>query len=111
MNDPAKNPPAGDGAYAAGIEMMDRGEPPAAVEKKLVEMGLTAEAAQGIIASYSGATAQAASSDGKIQIWGGAAALGLGIVGVATGSVTSWFAVLVGGANVFLGWKKGKKPD
>ena len=108
MTDPTKNQAGGDGAYALGIEMMDRGEPPAAVEKKLVEMGLTSEAAKGIIASYSGATAQAVSSDGKTQMWGGAAALGLGIVGVAVGSVTSWLAVIVGGANVFLGWKKSK---
>jgi hypothetical protein len=109
MTDPAKQQPTVDGAYALGIEMMDRGEPPAAVEKKLVEMGLTAEAAKGIIASYSGATAQAVSSDGKTQMMGGGAALALGIVGVAIGSVTSWLAVAVGGVNVFLGWKKSRK--
>ena len=89
--------------------MMDRGEPPAAVEKKLVDMGLTPEAAKGIIASYSGATAQAESSDGKSQIQFGALALGLGIVGVFFGSVTSWLAVLVGGANVAMGWSKKRR--
>ena len=101
--------PAVDGAYALGIEMMDRGEPPAVVEKKLVEMGLTSEAAKGIISSYSGATAQAESSDGKSQMQFGGAALALGLVGIAMGSVTSWFAVLAGGASVFLGWRKSKK--
>jgi hypothetical protein len=111
MTDPANKPPVGDGAYALGIEMMDRGEPPAVVEKKLGEMGLTPEAAKGIIASYSGATAQAASSDGKTQMLGGAAALALGTVGVAMGSVTSWLAVVVGGANVFLGWSKRRKSS
>jgi hypothetical protein len=35
MTDPAQQP-VGDGAYALGIEMMDRGESPAVVEKKLV---------------------------------------------------------------------------
>ena len=109
MTDPVKNQSAADGAYAAGIEMMDRGEPPAAVEKKLVEMGLTAEAAKGIIASYAGATAQAESSDGKSQMQLGGLALGLGVVGVFFGSVTSWLAVLIGGANLVMGWSKRKK--
>jgi hypothetical protein len=108
MTDPAQKQSAADGAYALGIEMMDRGEPPAAVEKKLVEMGLTAEAARGIISSYSGATAQAESSDGKSQMQIGGVALALGLVGLAMGSVTSWLAVIAGGANVFLGWKKSK---
>jgi len=109
MSEAAGSQRAQDGAYALGIEMMDRGETPAAVEKKLVEMGLTPEAAKGIIASYSGATAQAESSDGKSQIQLGAVALGLGIVGVFFGSVTSWLAVVVGGANVAMGWSKKRR--
>jgi hypothetical protein len=98
-----------DGAYAMGIEMLDRGESPAAVEQKLIAMGLTQEAAKGIVTSYSGATAQAASSDGKTEMLFGALACAGGIVVLltsGTGSFVGWLGTFGGAFNVYRGWSK-----
>lgn len=98
-----------DGAYALGIEMLDRGEPPAAVERKLIEMGCTAEAAKTIVASYSKATAQAASSDGKLDMQLGGLAFALGVIDLlysGIGSIIGWFVTLAGAFNVYRGWSK-----
>jgi hypothetical protein len=98
-----------DGAYALGIEMLDRGEPPAAVERKLIEMGCTADAANRIVGSYSNATAQAASSDGKLEMQFGGVALALGVLDLiysGGGSVIAWFVTLGGAFNVYRGWSK-----
>lgn len=99
----------GDGAYALGIEMLDRGEPPAAVEQKLIEMGLTADAAKGIVASYAGVTAQAASSDGKTEMQFGALAAGGGVLVLlysGIGALTGWLGILAGTIGVYRGWSK-----
>jgi hypothetical protein len=98
-----------DGAYALGIEMLDRGEPAAAVEQKLVGMGVTPEAAKKIVTSYSRASSQAASSDGKMEMQLGAVVVAAGVLDVlysGVGSVVAWLVILVGLFNVYRGWAK-----
>lgn len=98
-----------DGAYALGIEMLDRGESPAVVEQKLVAMGLTTDAAKGIVTSYAGATAQAASSDGKTEMQFGALAFVGGIAVLlysGTDSFIGWLGMVAGAVNVYRGWSK-----
>ncbi|HTI37304.1 MAG TPA: hypothetical protein VL484_07100 [Vicinamibacterales bacterium] len=98
-----------DGAYALGIEMLDRGDPPSAVEQKLVEMGCTPAAASKIVSSYSKATAQAASSDGKTEMQFAAVTAGGGVlVLLYTGmdSLVGWFGLLAGGVSAYRGWSK-----
>ena len=98
-----------DGAYAVGIEMLDRGESPANVERKLIEMGLTAEAAKGIVSSYSSATAQVESSDGKTEMQFGAVAFGGGILVLlvsGVGSLVGWLGMIGGAVSVYRGWAK-----
>jgi hypothetical protein len=98
-----------DGAYALGIEMLDRGDPPATVERKLIEMGVTADGAKTIVASYSKATAQAASSDGKLEMQLGGLVLGLGVLDLVysgPGSLVAWLVTLAGAFNVYRGWSK-----
>ena len=103
-----------DGAYALGIEMLDRGEPPAAVEKKLTEMGVTTEGAKKIIASYSAATNQAASSDGKTEMLFSAVAAGGGVVVLlvsGVGSLVGWLGLLGGSFNFYRGWSKRRSAS
>ena len=107
MTDPTESPV--DGAYALGIEMLDRGDPPAAVEEKLIQMGLTATAAKKIVASYSQATKQAASSDGKTEMRFGALVAGGGVVVLlvsGVGSVIGWLGLLAGTFKVYRGWSQ-----
>lgn len=103
-----------DGAYALGIEMLDRGEPPATVEKKLIEMGVTAEGAKKIIASYSAASSQAASADGKTEMQFGAVVAGGGVVVLLVsgiGSLVGWLGVLGGSFNFYRGWSKRRSTS
>lgn len=98
-----------DGAYALGIEMLDRGESPAAVERKLIEMGCTTEGAKTIVGSYSKATAQAASSDGKLAMQLGGLVFALGVVDLfysGIGNIIAWFVTLGGAFNLYHGWSK-----
>lgn len=98
-----------DGAYALGIEMLDRGETPAAVERKLIEMGCTPAAAKTIIGSYSKATEQAAGSDGRLDMQLGGVVLALGLVDLfysGVGNIIAWFVTLGGAFNVYRGWSK-----
>jgi hypothetical protein len=98
-----------DGAYAQAIEMLDRGESPAAVEQKLIAMGVTAAAAKGILASYAGATAQAASSDGKTEMQFGALSSGGGLLVLlysGIGSVVGWLGLVAGAVSIYRGWSK-----
>ena len=94
--------------------MLDRGEPPAAVEQKLIEMGLTAEAAKKIIASYTAATNQAAGSDGKTEMQFGALVVGAGAATLlfsGVGSLIGWLGVLGGSFNFYRGWSKRKAAN
>jgi hypothetical protein len=98
-----------DGAYALGIEMLDRGEPPAAVERKLIDMGCTVETAETIIGSHTKAAAQAASSDGRLDIQLGGLAFALGVLDLfysGVGDIIAWFVTLGGAFNVYRGWSK-----
>lgn len=97
---------AADGAYGLGIEMLDRGESPAAVEKKLIETGLSPEAAKGIVESYTRATAQAQSEGGRTEMLQGALVAGGGLLVILyTGSVLGWLGIILGGVQVFRGWR------
>lgn len=103
-----------DGAYAVGIEMLDRGEPPAAVEKKLIEMGVTVDGAKKIIASYSAATRQVDSSDGKTEMQFGAVTAGGGLVVLlvsGVGSLIGWLGLLGGTFGLYRGWSKRRSAQ
>lgn len=103
----AANRPVVDGAYALAIEMLDRGESPAAVEQRLVEMGLSEEAAKGIVASYSRATAQARSAGGKTEMLQGALVCGASLLVIlfSSGSYVGVFGIILGGIQFFRGWR------
>jgi hypothetical protein len=97
---------AADGAYALGIEMLDRGEPPAVVEKELIEAGSSPEAAKSIVESYSRATVEAQSEGGRTEMMQGALVAGGGLLVILyTGSVIGWLGIILGGVQVFRGWR------
>jgi hypothetical protein len=98
-----------DGAYALGIEMLDRGEPAAAVEQKLIGMGVTPDAAKKIISSYSQATVQAATSDGKLEMQLGAVVVAVAVLNLlysGVGSLFDWVVLVIGLFTVYHGWSK-----
>jgi hypothetical protein len=101
-----------DGAYALAVEMLDRGEPAAAVEQKLTEMGVSAEAAKSIVASHTTATTQVQRADGKTEMMTGAvvAAGGLAVLLLTSGTIVGSLGTILGGIQAFRGWRMSRGP-
>lgn len=108
---PDANQPV-DGAYALGIEMLDRGESPTVVEQKLIGMGLTPDAAKKIVSSYSRASEQAASSDGKLEMQLGAVVVAVAVLDLlysGFGAFLAYLGLAVGLFNIYRGWSKRRR--
>lgn len=101
-----------DGAYALAVEMLDRGQPAAAVEQKLTEMGVSAEAARNIVTSHTSATTQVQRADGRTEMMTGAvvAAGGLAVLLLTSGTIVGSLGTILGGIQAFRGWRMSKGP-
>jgi hypothetical protein len=90
--------------------VLDSGESPAVVDQKLVHMGLSVDAAKGIVTSYSKVTAESQKSEGKSNMLGASAAVGLGVLTIlfapgSGGIYGGGLRIIVGGVHLFRGWR------
>src|SRR5215470_8904996 len=103
------DPAIADGVHAMAIERLDRGEPDAVVEERLVAAGVSADAARRIIADHHQRAVAAAQSDGRTDVRFGLVALALAVVVLVVTGVTSsvgWLGMIAGSMSVWRGLKK-----
>lgn len=100
-----------DGAYATAAESIERGESDAAVEQKLVAMGVSLDVAKRIVAEQHRASEIVQKSDGRTEMRFGAVVFGIGILVrlAGSGGFGGILAMIVGAATFLRGWWKQRK--
>ena len=102
-----------DGAYATAMELLEAGQPAAAVEQRLLSLGVSVDDAKQIIQDHQRATAQATAEEGRKDMKGGPIAAVLGVLVLIVsgpGSITGWFGLAVGLFWFFYGWYRQRQP-
>ena len=98
-----------DGAYAMVTEALEKGETPAAVEQRLVALGVDPGTASKMVAEQHRAADAVAKSDGRTEMRFGAIAFGGGVIVLVVtgvGSLTGWFGMTVGAVGFIRGLSK-----
>ena len=101
-----------DGEYATDMELLEAGQSAAAVEQRLLSLGVHADDAKQIIRDHQRATAQATAEEGRKDMKGGPIAAVLGVlVLIVSGpsSITGWFGLAVGLFWFFYGWYRQRQ--
>jgi hypothetical protein len=94
-----------DGVYAMATQLLDSGEADIAVERRLVDAGVSFETARRIIAEHHRATAATEKSDGRTEMRFGAVAFFGGVLVTVVGgaSIVGWLGMIVGAMSVLNG--------
>ncbi|HJZ78594.1 MAG TPA: hypothetical protein VKE51_42995 [Vicinamibacterales bacterium] len=98
-----------DGVYAMATALLDSGEADVAVERHLVDAGVSFEMASRIITEHHRATAAAEKSGGRSDVQFGAIAFLGGVMVMVIGGTSSfvgWLGMIVGAMSVLNGLLK-----
>jgi hypothetical protein len=101
-----------DGVYAIATELLDSGQPAAAVEQQLVAAGVSLETARRIVAEQQRAATAAEKSDGRVDLRFAAMAFAGGVVlliGNRGHSYVAWFCLIVAAVRFVLGVRRQRR--
>jgi hypothetical protein len=99
-----------DGAYTTAAQLLEKGQPAAAVEQHLVGLGISPEVAKRIVAEQNRASAELATSDGRTEMRAGVAIVGAGLLtGFFIGAVGAVLGIVAGGGIFLRGMYKQRK--